>query len=132
MKGVTTSFRLTERIGLELKTLMAKEKKTASEIMRKAVLFYAARGTVLSADMDVIFQELFELKLNFARIGGNLNQIARYFNTAAELKPEIEENLSELKEEVKELSSFLNTLTESFGKLLYAGNKPRRKTTGKP
>ena len=68
-----------------------------SEYLRKLLLEKEITNTIeVIADMD----ELRKLVSEYGKIGSNLNQIARYFNTggewSAEIKDEIRQCISEL------------------------------------
>ena len=130
-KPKVTSFRIAGQDFI-LEDLMASEGLKASAIIRKALHFYANQGTALNIDLTTIFEELYALKLDLARIGGNLNQIARHFNTTEELiESELNKIVTEQRIKTKEVVGLLNKITAELGKFLNGkipgtGNKPRK------
>lgn len=90
----------------DLEKKSAKDKVKRSTIIRRAVRAYLEDKNF--GECDVLVSELAGVKSSLARIGGNMNQIARYFNTHDSIdSSELNQAHEELKKELDKTILFL-------------------------
>lgn len=91
-----------------------------SEIVRRALRLYLLdqEGVKASGVFEEMTKELKEFRAKFARIGGNLNQLAFYLNMNDTLdEGDLAKNHSGLQSEFGELAKLLKSITREFNSL---------------
>jgi len=84
-------------------TYVKKTNKTPSDVLRHFLKNgLEEKGGLTIEQQEALLNELIELRKQLSRVGGNLNQIARYFNQHEHL---IESDLRKNLEQAKELFS---------------------------
>ena len=83
-----------------------KERSNRSRVVRRALRSYLEDKNF--GECDTLVSELAKVKSSLARIGGNMNQIARYFNTHDALdSSQLNQAHEELKKELDKTILFL-------------------------
>lgn len=108
-----TSVRLPDDLDVKLADYRTKFGGSQSDIIKQGL------GVLLDSapapkQLETLANRCEKLRQDLARVGGNLNQTAHYFNIHDELKEdELAKNHFELREEFKEIINFLKQVLDS-------------------
>lgn len=116
-----TPVRLGEGVRAELEAQAKLEGRNMSRIIRQAVVEYLDREARTDDDVTVeralraVYEELWDFRGGFARIGGNLNQIALVFNQTGRVDGEgLADAHKELQRYFRELANKLEDIEDEL------------------
>ena len=109
------SVRLFE-LSSPLKVTSDKESIKPGKIIRRALRLYLGKASRdYSKDLSSLFDAIQVLRKDFARVGGNLNQLTHFFNSKGIVDLEdLQKNHEDLREEFKALSQLLKKVEKEI------------------
>nr|AKN37581.1 hypothetical protein [Vibrio sp. FF_291] len=126
MSRKNRNFRLNE-VEAEFDAALLEAKKTDSSVDASKFLRYCIkkalnenRETMNPDEAKKLIASLFELKKELAKVGGNLNQIAHYFNTHQHLiETDLHKQHRALQQTLKDTGFKLNEVIHGIGRSTY-------------